>query len=119
MKKSLLKPEPWRKWTVIFLCWTGLALLFTSQSYLSQARFANHIEWKRPLLASLLWCYSWNAMTPFILRFLKRFSLQLGKLSHSIAIHSVATIFFIVIGTILYAIARWSILDPWPSTGTL
>jgi two-component sensor histidine kinase len=119
MKNSLLKPGAWRKWTVIFLCWTGLALLFTSQSYLSQARFANNIEWKRPLLVSLLWCYSWGILTPLIIRFLKRFPLQLGKRSRSIAVHSVGTAFFIFISTIIFAIGRWSILDPWPRAGAL
>ncbi len=108
------KSKPWLKWAVIFLCWTGFALFFTTQSYMFQARSGGTIEWKKTLFNWLLGSYTWFVVTPIILKLSDRFPLQRGKLLRSVGIHFRAAPFFNVINIILFVIARGVILSPFP-----
>jgi two-component system, LytTR family, sensor kinase len=112
--KSKLQMK-WGKWGIIFLCWTALALIFTGQIYIRQAWSSDKIEWKNPLIAELIWAYSWNLVTPPILRLLNRFPLQSGKLLRSIGIHALAAPFFFIASSAICVIAYRLILGPHPS----
>jgi two-component system LytT family sensor kinase len=113
------RSKPWMKWAIIFLCWTGFALFFTSQSYMFQARAAGTIEWKEPLFNWLLGSYTWFALTPLILKLSNRFPLQRGKLLRSVGIHSLAAPSFNITTIIIFVIARGLILGPFPGTRSL
>lgn len=107
------------KWAIIFLCWTGFALFFTSQSYMFQARSAGTIEWKGPLFNWLLGSYTWFALTPLILKLSNSFPLQRGKLLRSVGIHSLAAPFVNIISIVIFVIARGLILGSLLETRSL
>jgi two-component system, LytTR family, sensor kinase len=109
----------WIKWAVIFLCWTGFALFFTSQSYMFQARSAGTIEWKGPLFNWLLGSYTWFVFTPLILKLSNSFPLQRGKLLRSIGTHLLAAIVINVLTIIIFVIARGRITGPLPGARAL
>src|SRR5215813_10477328 len=113
------KSKPWMKWVIIFICWTALALIFACQSYIAQAWWASTIAWKRTLVTELVWGYSWNAVTPLILRLFNRFPLQRGKLTRSIGIHACAAPFFFIISSAISVIAYRLILGPYPGSRSL
>jgi signal transduction histidine kinase len=100
------------KWAIIFLCWTGFALFFTSQSYMFQARSAGTIEWRGTLFNWLLGSYTWFALTPLVLKLSDRFPLQRGKLLRSVAVHAVAAPLFNIANIVLFVIARGLITGP-------
>jgi two-component system, LytTR family, sensor kinase len=107
------KPQiKWVKWAVIFLCWTGFALFFTSQSYMFQARSAGTIEWKRTLFNWLLGSYTWFTLTPLVLKLSNRFPLQRGKLLRSVAVHAIAAPLFNVANIVLFVISLGLITGP-------
>lgn len=108
------KAPPWRKWAIIFLCWTAFALFLTSQGYLIQTRYAGTIAWRGTLIACLIWCYAWNLVTPFILYLSNRFPLHRRRLLRTIALHICAAVFFFIIITAIFVIARQWLLDPIP-----
>jgi two-component system, LytTR family, sensor kinase len=115
MRNKPPKSKPrikWVKWAVIFLCWTGFALFFTSQSYMFQARSAGTIEWKRTLFNWLLGSYTWFALTPLVLKLSNRFPLQRGKLLRSVAVHAIAAPLFNVANIVLFVIALGLITGP-------
>lgn len=107
------KPQfKWMKWAIIFLCWTGFALFFTSQSYMFQARSAGTIEWRGTLFNWLLGSYTWFALTPLVLKLSDRFPLQRGKLLRSVAVHAIAAPLFNIANIVLFVIARGLITGP-------
>jgi two-component system LytT family sensor kinase len=115
MKNKPPKSKPqikWVKWAVIFLCWTGFALFFTSQSYMFQARSAGTIEWKGTLFNWLLGSYTWFALTPLVLKLSNRFPLQRGKLLRSVAVHAIAAPLFNITNIVLFVIALGLITGP-------
>lgn len=114
MRNRRLQTKLWQKWAIIFICWTAFALFLTSQSYLIQARYAGHIAWKGTLIACVIWSYSWNIVTPFILLLSNRFPLLRGKLVRAICLHVFAGTFFFIIVTAIFIIGRRLFLDPVP-----
>jgi len=115
MRNKPPKSKPrikWVKWAVIFLCWTGFALFFTSQSYMFQARSAGTIEWKGTLFNWLLGSYTWFALTPLVLKLSNRFPLQRGKLLRSVAVHAIAAPLFNITNIVLFVIALGVITGP-------
>jgi two-component system, LytTR family, sensor kinase len=115
MRNKPPKSKPrikWVKWAVIFLCWTGFALFFTSQSYMFQARSAGTIEWKGTLFNWLLGSYTWFALTPLVLKLSNRFPLQRGKLLSSVAVHAIAAPLFNITNIVLFVIALGVITGP-------
>jgi two-component system, LytTR family, sensor kinase len=122
MRNKPPKSKPqirWMKWAIIFLCWTGFALFFTSQSYMFQARSAGTIEWKGPLFNWLLGSYAWFALTPLVLKLSNRFPLQRGKLLSSVGIHALAAPSFNIATIVIFVIARGLIVGPLPETKLL
>src|SRR5262245_11482335 len=115
MRNKPPKSKPqirWMKWAIIFLCWTGFALFFTSQSYMFQARSAGTIEWRGTLFNWLLGSYTWFALTPLALKLSNRFPLQRGKLLRSVAVHAIAAPLFNLANIILFVVARGLITGP-------
>jgi sensor histidine kinase YesM len=119
MRNKPPKSKPLTKWAIIFLCWTGFALFFISQSYMFQARSAGAIEWKGPLVNWLFASYAWFALTPLVLKLSNRFPLQRGKLLRSVGIHALSAPFFNIVTIVVFVIARGLILGLLPGTGSL
>jgi two-component system, LytTR family, sensor kinase len=119
-KPPKAKPQiKWTKWAIIFLCWTGFGLFFTSQSYMFQARAGGTIEWRGTLFNWLLGSYTWFALTPLVLKLSNRFPLQRGKLLRSVGIHALAAPSCNIISIVLFVIARGLIIGPLPGARSL
>src|SRR5215475_8878675 len=122
MRSKPPKSKPhmkWMKWAIIFLCWTALALIFTGQNYVNQAWWTHTIYWRGPLVRELIWVYSWNVVTPFILQLLNRFPLQRGRLPRSILIHIFAAPFFFAASSAIFVTSCRLILGPSPESKSL
>jgi two-component system, LytTR family, sensor kinase len=109
-------PIKWTKWAIIFLCWTGFALFFTTQSYIIQDRYNGSINWKGTLVDWLVGSYTWFILTPLILQMSDRCPLQRGKLLRSIGVHAIAAPFFNIISIAIFVVARGSIFGHFPDT---
>jgi two-component system, LytTR family, sensor kinase len=119
MRNEPAKSKPrmkWMKWAIIFLCWTGFALFFTTQSYIVQARYNGKVNWKGTLVDWLLGSYSWFILTPLVLRMSKLFPLQRGKLLRSVGVHSFVGPFFNIVNIVIFIVARGAIFGPFPDT---
>src|SRR5262245_13013652 len=116
-KPPKLKPQiKWTKWAIIFLCWTGFALFFTTQSYIIQDRYNGNINWKGTLVDWLLGSYTWFILTPLILQMSDRFPLQRGKLLRSVGVHSFAAPFFNIVNIVIFIVARGAIFGHFRDT---
>src|SRR5690348_8360673 len=119
MRSKPQKSKPrmnWMKWVVIFLCWTGFALFFTTQSYIVQARYNGKVNWEGTLVDWLLGSYSWFILTPLVLQMSKLFPLQRGKLLRSVGVHSFAAPFFNIVNIVIFIVAKGAIFGPFPDT---
>src|SRR5260370_41334484 len=112
MRNPALSVKPWVKWALISAGWTGFGLFFASQSYVVQARFSEKIAWKKTLIICLLWSYSWNAVTPLMLRLANRFPLRRGGFRRAFAIHAIAAAPLFVVDTAIYVLAYPLVLGP-------
>jgi two-component sensor histidine kinase len=89
------------KWWLIFGCWSFVALFFTSQTYAQNYIYQLGIEFWRALSWQFFSCYVWFILTPVILSFDRRFSLERGKLARSLPAH---LIFGVVIALVQQSI---------------
>jgi len=96
----------WRKWAIIFACWTAFALFFASQNFTFQLRSERPIDWTGVLVIWFLCGYSWCALTPLILWLAGRFPLERGKWLRSISLHLCASAFFSVFSLVVFVLAR-------------
>jgi two-component system LytT family sensor kinase len=119
MRVRLVFSKQWRKWALIFACWTAFALFFASQNYILQARYGRPVEWQRVLVVWLLCGYSWFALTPIVLWLANRFPLERGRLHTSIPIHLFASAFFSVLSLTIFALAHRAIMGSGDRPATL
>jgi signal transduction histidine kinase len=88
---------------LIFLCWTLLGLVFSSQSYVYYAVRGGDVRW----LPTLTWVfaewYSWAALSPFILWLARRFRIERGRWSRALTVHLMAGVLFSIIHAALQA----------------
>jgi two-component system LytT family sensor kinase len=100
----------WKKWGIIFLCYTGLGLFFFSQRYIVQLQYGRTSEWKITLAGWMVWSYCCFAVTPLILYMSGRFPLRQGGLKRSLGAHLCAAVANSFLLTGLYIAARNLIL---------
>ena len=86
---------------MIFVCWSFVALFFTSQTVVQSHLYRNPVSFWRALSWQFSSCYVWFVLTPVILWFDSRFRLERGKWTRSVPAH-------IVFGVII-ALAQQSI----------
>lgn len=104
--------RPWMKWGLIFLCWTFVAVFYTSQAGF-QVMYEKHpFDWWRVLRAELIYSYIWLIMTPVIVRLDRRIRKGQWRWLRRLLAHLSAGVFFsslhpVVVVLILHTLG-WS-----------
>ena len=89
----------WLRFTLIFLGWTGVALFFASQTYLSYKYSGGKAYLGIILKLNFGEWYLWGLLAPAILWAVRRFPLERGKWVSSLPVH--------LFGGIGIALAKW------------
>lgn len=87
MKDVRMRPGRWIRWLLIVLAWTMFGLFFTSQDYIRQSYYGNPFRLGRSLAVWLGSAYLWAVLTPFIIYFARRFSIQKNHWLRGVLIH--------------------------------
>ncbi len=82
----------WLRWTLIFAGWTGVALFFASQTYLSYRYSGGQAHTGIILKLNLGDWYLWGLLSPAIIWLARRFPLERERWVKSAAIHLMAGI---------------------------
>ena len=82
--------QRWFRWVLGFLGWTGVALFFASQTYLSYKYSGSEAHWGIVLKISLCQWYAWGLLAPGIIWLSRRFPLERGRWMSSVGIHLAA-----------------------------
>ncbi len=80
----------WRKWLVGFLCWTTIALVFASQSYIYGVVTGEDKDWSRVFSWTLADWYLWALLSPAIFWLADRFRFERETWKIALAVHFAA-----------------------------
>jgi hypothetical protein len=72
----MLGKSGFQKWFIVFLCWTALALIFASQSYIFGLVTGVDKDWWRLFSWTLAEWYLWAALSPAIFWLASRFRFE-------------------------------------------
>lgn len=98
----------WTRWLLAAGCWTALALVFASQSYVSSAVSGKEKDWGRLFLWTLADWYLWAALSPFILWLARRYRFERETWRQSLFVHLPAGVLFALLHLALQAIVQTS-----------
>lgn len=104
--------QAWQKWFVVFLCWTALALIFASQSYIYGIITGEDKDWSRVFSWTLADWYLWAMLSPAIFWLANRFRFERETWKTALAAHFVAAVLFslahIFLQSIVQCFTGWS-----------
>jgi signal transduction histidine kinase len=80
----------WFRWVLAFLGWTGVALFFASQTYLSYKYSGGEAHWGIVFKINLCQWYAWGALAPGIIWLSRRFPIERAHLIRNLGIHLTA-----------------------------
>ncbi len=104
--------QAWQKWLVVFLCWTALALVFASQSYIYGIVTGEDKDWSRVFSWTLADWYLWALLSPAIFWLANRFRFERETWKQSLAAHFVAAVLFsfahLFLQSIVQCLTVWS-----------
>ena len=80
----------WMRWLLALLGWTGVAVFFASQTYLSYKYSGGQARLWLILKMNLIEWYAWGLLAPGIIWLAHRFPLERGRWARSLTIHLVA-----------------------------
>jgi two-component system, LytTR family, sensor kinase len=86
--------EKWPKMLFAFLCWTAIALIFASQSYIYGLIAGEDKNWSRVFLWTLAEWYLWALLSPPIFWLARSFRFERAGWKKSIAVHFAAALVF-------------------------
>src|SRR5690349_16642552 len=93
-----------KKWTLIFACWTFLALLFSGPQMIQAIRLNRAAEGWDSVIGELIFSYLWLALTPLGIWVSRSFRIQVGQRFRSVTIHFVACVVFLLIDVLLFTV---------------
>lgn len=76
-----------RKFIIIFLCWTLFGVFFGLQSYVNAVYFGQKISFAEALAVWLICGYAWMFFTPPVIYLSEKFFIQSGQIGRNTAIH--------------------------------
>jgi len=92
------------KWSLIFACWTFLALLFSGPQMIQAIRLNRVAEGWRVVAGELIFSYLWLAFTPFAIWLSRSFRIEGGQRFKSLAIHFLASLVFLLVHILLFTV---------------
>ena len=93
----MTRAEMGQKAFIFFLCWTALALVFASQSYIYGIIAGEDKNWSRVFLWTLTDWYLWAALSPAIVWLARRLRFERGVWLTALAVHFVGAAAFSVV----------------------
>jgi two-component system, LytTR family, sensor kinase len=97
----------WLKRGLIFGCWTLLAMIFATQSYLYLSTRGENVTWKSVLAWAFSEWYTWAALSPFILWLARRFRIERRNRIRVLLIHITAGVLFSFYHPLLQATVKY------------
>ncbi len=101
-----------QKWLVVFLCWTALALIFASQSYIYGIITGVDKDWSRIFWWTLADWYLWALLSPAIFWLANRFRIERETWKTALAVHLTAAVLFsfahVFLQSIVQCLTVWS-----------
>ncbi len=94
------------KLLLAFVCWTTLAFVFASQSYIYGIVTGEEKDWSRVFFWTLTDWYLWAALSPFIFWLARRFMFERGKWQLALGVHAIAAVTFSLLHIFLQAIVQ-------------
>ncbi len=104
-----------QKLLVGFLCWTALALVFASQSYIYGIVTGVDKDWSRVFWWTLADWYLWAALSPAIFWLARRFRFDRDVWKEALAVHITAAVVFSFAHVFLQAVVQC--LTVWSHVG--
>jgi two-component system, LytTR family, sensor kinase len=95
-----------KKWLLLFGCWTVLALIFASQSYVHSAALGHDQVWGRIFLWTLADWYIWAALSPLILQLARGYRFTRQTWGQALLVHIPAAALFALIHLALQAFVQ-------------
>src|ERR1051325_3919609 len=86
----------WLKWMLVFLCWTLIGLIFSSQAYVYYAVRGGDVRWIPTLTWVFAAWYSWAALSPLILWLARRYRIERHDWQRALILHLMASVLFSV-----------------------
>jgi two-component system, LytTR family, sensor kinase len=84
--------QRWIRWLTAFSVWTGLALFFSSQTYLLYKYSGGQANWGLVLKMNFIDWYVWGLLAPGIIWLTRRVPLERGHWARSASIHLTASV---------------------------
>ena len=102
-----MRGKRWVRWLLVAGCWTVLALVFASQSYVYSAVSDEQKDWDRIFLWTLTDWYLWAALSPFILWLAHRYRFERGSWRQALVVHLPASVLFALLHLALQAVVQY------------
>jgi signal transduction histidine kinase len=99
--------QRWVKWTLIWGCWTTLALIFATQSYLYLASRGERAPWRAVLLWGLSEWYTVAVLSPLIFWVARRFRIERDNWRRAVPVHLAAGLVFAILQAVLQAAVKY------------
>ena len=100
------------RWFQVVGCWILVGLFFSGQDFLRRGVMGRPIAWIYILEAWLSIIFFWAALTPFILRIVRRFPLRRGRLLRNLPVHLIISVFIALIELIYFFLIDLLLSDP-------
>ncbi len=101
-----MRSKTWKKWLLLFGCWTVIALVFASQSYVHSAALGYDKAWGQIFLWTLADWYIWAALSPLILQLARRYRFTQRSWLQAFTVHVPAAVFFALLHLLLQSIVQ-------------
>src|SRR5678815_2230079 len=92
------------KWSLIFACWTFLAILFSGPQMIQAIRMNRVAEGWSVVIGELIFSYLWLALTPVAIWLSKSFRIEGGQRFKSLSVHFVACVVLLLTDVLLFTI---------------
>jgi Putative regulator of cell autolysis len=87
LKGSDVWRRPLVRLALIWLCWTFIGLIFTSQLYFGALRSEQPMPWSRAAFTQFTFAYLWAVATPLVLWLSSRFQIERQNWQRNLLIH--------------------------------
>ena len=104
MPLNTTKRHVLRKWGLIFGCWTFLAFLFSGPPFIRAITQNQTATAWTSVFAELVFSYLWLTLTPLALWLSRSFRIEGEKRFRRLAIHSVASVGFLLVHILLFTL---------------
>ena len=108
----MTRRTPFERWFLFLLCWTALALVFASQSYIYGLITGEDKDWSRVFSWTLADWYLWAALSPAIFWLANRFRFERETWKTALAVHFAAAALFslahVLFQSVVQCVTLWS-----------